>query len=104
MGKYVALEMAKMHLNIEDSYTDEDSYIESLIEVSEAKIAKELCITVEELADLDDTGDIPAPLKQAILLSVGGYYAYREDIITVKSNPLEQGTKHILELYRDYSL
>lgn len=37
MGKYVTLEMAKMHLNIEDSYTDEDSYIESLIEVSEAK-------------------------------------------------------------------
>ncbi len=100
---YVTLELAKKHLNVEDEYEGEDLYIESLIAVAEGKVAKELCVTVDELATIDGGKDIPAPLRQAILLSIGAYYAFREEVTTIQSRPLEQGVKYLVSLYRDYS-
>ena len=104
MGMYVTLDLAKKHLNIEDAYDGDDAYIESLIEVAEEKVAKELCVSVEELTSIGGGKYIPAPRRQAILLSIGAYYAYREEVITIQSRPLEQGVKYLLSLYRDYSL
>lgn len=104
MGIYVTLDLAKKHLNVEDSYTDDDMYIESLIEVAEEKVAKELCVTVDALGSIDGDKGIPSPLKQAILLSIGAYYANREEVTTVQSRPLEQGVRYLTSLYRDYSL
>lgn len=101
--KYVTLELAKRHLNVEEVYTDEDAYIESLIDVAEAKVAKELCMSLDELATIDGGEEIPAPLKQAMLLSMGSYYANREEVTTIQTRPLEQGVKYLVSLYRDYS-
>ena len=100
---YVTLELAKMHLNVEASYEGEDLYIESLIEVAEEKVAEELCMTVEALAGVGRGEGIPAPLRQAILLSIGLYYNNREEVTYIQSKPLEQGVKHLVALYRDYS-
>lgn len=101
---YVDLQLVKRHLNVEDDFTEDDEYIELLVSVAEEKVAKELCVAVEDLVAIDGGKDIPAPLKQAILLSVGGYYEYREEITTIQSRPLEQGVKYLTSLYRDYSL
>ena len=49
------------------------------------------------------TGEIPAPLRQAMLLLIGNYYASRE---SVAFGVLVQDTKaykHLIGLYRDYS-
>lgn len=100
---YITLELAKKHLNVEESYTDDDVYIESLIEVAEEKIAEELCIAVTELKNVRGGVDIPAPLRQAILLSIGLYYANREEVTFLQTRPLEQGVRHLVSLYRDYS-
>jgi len=99
---YIDLELAKKHLNVESEFTDDDSYIEMLIEVSEESIAKNLCVTREGLATIDGGTEIPAPLKQAILLTIGGYYANREEMTAVQMRPLEQGVKHLISLYRKY--
>lgn len=101
--KYVTLELAKQHLNVEESYTGEDSYIELLIGVAEAKVAKELCMKLDELATIDGGEEIPAPLRQAMLLSIGAYYANREEVTAIQTRPLEQGVKYLISLYRDYS-
>lgn len=101
---YVTLELAKMHLNVEDSYTGDDLYIESLIEVAEEKVAKELCLGgAGELAGVGGGEGIPAPLRQAVLLSIGLYYNNREEVTYIQSKPLEQGVRHLIALYRDYS-
>lgn len=101
---YIDLQLAKRHLNVEDEFTEDDEYIKLLVSVAEEKVAKELCVSVEDLATIDGGKEIPAPLKQAILLSVGGYYEFREEITAVQSRPLEQGVKYLTALYRDYSL
>lgn len=104
MGQYATLDMAKRHLNIEDAFTDDDQYIESLIEVAEEKVAAELCMKVEDMATINRGGSLPAPLLQAILLTIGAYYTNREDITTVQTKPLEYGVKYLTQLYRNFTL
>lgn len=100
----VTLDEAKKHLNVEQEYTEDDNYIETLIDVAEAKVAKELCVKVEELATIEEGSKlIPHPIKQAILLNIGMYYANREEVTYTQSKPLEQGSKYLLALYRDYT-
>lgn len=103
MGKYVTLDLAKRHLNVEESYDGDDTYISSLIDVAEAKVAKELCAKPEELAFIDGGEEIPAPLVHAMLLSIGAFYAYREDISSVSLKEIPNGAKYLIDLYRDYS-
>ena len=101
---HVTLDEAKKHLNVEQEYTEDDNYIETLIDVAEAKVAKELCVKVEELATIEEGSKlIPHPIKQAILLNIGMYYANREEVTYKQSKPLEQGSKYLFALYRDYT-
>lgn len=102
MGLYATLDMAKRHLNIEDAFTEDDLYIESLISVAEARVAAELCCGVEDLATISN-GNFPPPLLQAILLTIGAYYTNREDVTTAQTKPLEYGVKHLTQLYRNFS-
>lgn len=101
--KYVTLDMAKRHLNIEPSYTDEDPYIETLITVAEEKTAKELCVSVDDLAIIDGGKTIPTPLVQAMMLCLGAYYANRENLASANLKEIPQGARYLVELYRDYS-
>lgn len=100
---YISLGEAKKHLNVEEDYTEDDKYIESLVDVAEAKVAKELCVKVEELAAIDSSGQLPHPLKQAILLNVGLYYANREEVTYTQGKSLVQGSLYLISLYRDYT-
>lgn len=100
---YVTLEQAKAHLNVESSFTEDDEYITSLIGVAEAKVAKELCVSVDDLETLDGGEGIPYPIYQAILLSIGTYYRFREDITTVETKRLVQGALYLIQMYRDYT-
>lgn len=104
MGLYATLDMAKRHLNIEDAFTEDDQYIESLIDVAEERVAAELCMPVEDMAKINRGGNLPATLLHAILLTIGAYYTNREDITTIQTKPLEYGVKHLTQLWRDFTL
>ena len=40
---YIALEQAKQHLIIDETYTVDDDYIRMLIEAAEITVAKDVC-------------------------------------------------------------
>lgn len=101
--KYLDLATVKQHLNVEQEFTDDDSLIEAYANAAEEKVAKELCVTVDELATIGGGENIPTPLTQAMLLCVGMYYKCREEATDVQTRPLEQGAKYLVQLYRDYS-
>ena len=63
---YLTLDIVKKHLNVESSFTDDDSYIELLADVAEQKVAKERHVTLQSLSTIVGTSEIPTPLKQAI--------------------------------------
>ena len=98
---YIALEQAKQHLIIDETYTVDDDYIRMLIEAAEITVAKDVC---EDLKDLEvKPGEIPAPLKYAILLQVGDYYNSRETVAFVSTLSVVPTYKHLIGLYRNYS-
>lgn len=101
---YVDLELVKRHLNLESSFTEDDSYLESLIEAGEENVAKDLCVTVEELETIGGGNRIPAPLRHAILLTIGAFYSNRESVTSARLQELPRGVKYLTELYRNYSL
>lgn len=98
---YVQLSEAKKHLNIEQDFGDDDAYIESLIESAEEFVAKDVCVPLKEMEN--GQGAIPAPIRQAILLIIGDFYAVRESVVLgtlVHKNPRYES---IIGLYRNYS-
>lgn len=104
MGKYATLDMAKRHLNIEDAFTEDDSYIEALIDVAEERVAAELCISVDEISNINKGGEVPSTLIHAILLTIAAYYTNREDVTTAQTKPLEYGVKYLTQLWRNFTL
>lgn len=98
---YCTLNLAKKHLNIEDSVFQEDSYIQHLIEVAEATVEKSICRPLSELED--ENGDLPKPLIAATLLYVGTLYNSRENV-AYGGNPTEVPFtfSYLLDLYRKY--
>lgn len=98
---YVTLEQAKRHLIVDESYTDDDTYIEQLIDAAEAVVAKDICDVLERLEDKQ--GKIPAPLIQCALLMVGNFYNNREPVAFAQSSEVPLSYKHLVGLYRNYA-
>lgn len=101
MSGYISLEEAKKHLNIEAEFTDDDKYISDLVSAAEYVVAEDICTPLKEIED--EEGEIPPPLRQAILLMIGTFYASRETIafgVLVNTVPTY---KYLISLYRDYS-
>ena len=96
----VSLDILKKHLNIESSFTDDDTYITGLEEVAEQVISQDLCIDIEDIES--STVGVPKPLQQAILLLVGQYYANREPVAFASSSEVPLTYRHLISLYRKY--
>lgn len=99
---FVKLQQVKKHLNVEDSFTEDDEYIEGLIEVAEAVVGNDICEDLNELAE-DNAGVLPAPLRHCILLLVGHFYANREPVAFAQSSKVPLTYDHIIAQCRDHS-
>lgn len=97
---YITLAQAKKHLNIESGYTEDDSYITTLIDVAESTIESHIN---EKLADLVEGGVIPPPLYQAALLLIGNFYQNREPIGIGRENKLPYNYEYLINLYRNFN-
>lgn len=75
---YITLDDCKKHLNIDPEFTDDNSYIISLIEAGEDAVSHAIDVP---LADTLIEGELPAGLRQAVLLLVGTWYSQRESIV-----------------------
>lgn len=99
MATYVTLEQAKEHLRVD--FTDDDTYIETLIDVSEVSVANELGST---LASNEVGGELPKPLFQAILLMCGHLYEMREPVIAgVGVSKVPYTLDYLLAFYKTWT-
>lgn len=98
---YVTLAEAKKHLNLESDFTDDDAYITSLIEVAEQAVEVHVNVAFETLAE-EGGGNLPAPIKQAILLMIGNLYQHREVMGSVNELQLPRAYDYLIDLYRNY--
>lgn len=97
---YIYLEDAKKHLNIDQDFLDDDMYIASLIQVAEEIVQQDIDTRLVDLED--DDGDIPNPLKQAMLLLVGNFYANRESVAYANMVKVPYSYQYLIDLYKNY--
>ena len=98
---YIPLELAKKHLNIESSYTEDDEYILMLIDAAEQAVRVHVNDDLDTLAE-NNGGCIPTPILQAMLLMIGNLYQNRE-IVGTKTQAIPFAYQYLIDLYRNYN-
>ena len=76
--EYLTLPQIKKHLNIDDYYEGDDTYLTSLGDVCEQIIAEHIETPLATIAE--ERGGLPAPLIHAMLLLLGTFYMNRESV------------------------
>ena len=98
---YVTLAQAKQHLNIESTYTAEDSYITSLIAVAEDTVERHICYNLADYTDAN--GNLPPSLFHAILLYIGELYQNREvNVYGAAPQTVPFAYDYLLSMHRNY--
>jgi len=106
---YLTLNQAKKHLNIDDSYIDDDDYINDLISVAESSVELHIDQSLSGLttSTLNASGEtvteLPAPILHAMLLMIGGLYSIRENVsFTGKAIAIPYNYQYLLDFYQNY--
>lgn len=98
---YVTLEQAKKHLNIDNSFTDDDNYILQLIQVAEDAVEKNTDIALsEQIVD----GQLPSTIIHSILLLVGNLYNNREATSYSVPSEVPFAYKYLINLNRNFEV
>ena len=101
MSMYLDLSQVKKHILVDETFTDDDNYIQSLMDVAEASVSKHIdcplaCIEQED-------GTLPPPVVHAMMLMVGNLYANREpDVMGTIVTELPLSYNYLVNLYRNY--
>lgn len=97
----IPIYLIKKHLNIDDSFTEDDDYLIELERVALALVEKHIDRPIKDL--LDEGGELPTPLSQAVLLQIGNMYQSRESVAFSNAVELPKSYDYILDMYKDYS-
>lgn len=98
---FVTLQDTKKHLNIDENFKDDDTYISTLILVAEDSVAQHLDIALDSLA-VD--GKLPPSVKHSILLMIGNLYANREPVSYSSVVKVPYTLEYLLGLYKHYNI
>ena len=97
--KYTNLINAKLHLNIESSFTDDDLYITSLLNVAELAI-QNYC-NDETFSGFTAT-DAPVTIVQAVYFLVANWYINRQIISFAQGVEIPYTFQFLLNPYKNY--
>ena len=95
---YVSVEEIKRHLNID--YEEDDLYLQDLIEAAEDAIQR---FIQQPLKDIEVDGALPASLKHAVRIMVGGFYANREPAAFAATSEIPYGLHFLMIQFRKLS-
>lgn len=97
---YLQLYQIKRHLNLDDTFHDDDEYLCDLAKVAENAIQKHIDHPLSDLEN--DEGMLPMPLNHAMLLMIGTFYAKRESVAFASTMEVPLAYEYLLSLYKDY--
>lgn len=99
---YCNVDEIKKHLNIDPEFFGDDEYLANLEDVAEIVVARHIGRKLEDLEDED--GQIPAPLKHALLIFIANLYANRESVAFASATEVPLSYRYLLELFEDYTV
>lgn len=97
----MTLNEVKKHLNIDESFTEDDDYITSLIKVAEDAVAKNENIALNNMIE---DGELPPSVKHSILLLVGNLYNNREATSYSVPSEVPYAYKYLVNLNRNFTV
>lgn len=97
----MTLNEVKKHLNIDESFTEDDDYITSLIKVAEDAVAKNENIA---LKDMIEDGELSPSVKHSILLLIGNLYNNREATSYSVPSEVPYAYKYLVNLNRNFTV
>lgn len=93
----VSLALFKKHVRADD-FTDDDEYLQHLIDTSEVAVITATNRTAEELTE--KTGEFPAPLKHAVMMLAAHWYNQRESASSVQMHEVPDALQALIKPYR----
>lgn len=97
---YITINQAKKHLQIDESFKEDDEYILMLIKVAEDSVSQHLDIALSDLVQND--GRLPSSVIHSILLMIGNLYANREPVSFTTVAKVPYTLVYLLNLYKHY--
>lgn len=94
----VDLALFKKHVRADD-FADDDEYLGHLIETAESAVITATNRTQEELAEMGN-GEIPTPIKHAILMLGAHWYNQRESVSSVQMHAVPDSLQALIKPYR----
>lgn len=98
----LSLEILKKHVNADD-FTDDDRYLEALLEASTQAVLNEIRRSRDEIMEIGG-GEWPAPVAHAILLLAGHFYNQREAVSSAQMHEVPCGLTALLLPYAKLTL
>ena len=98
---YLQLNEIKKQVNIDKWFTEDDDYLMSLGEVAEQIVDEHINNNLANILE-DNDGNLPAPIRQAMLLLVGNLYQNREGISFTQAYEIPLAYSYLLFPYKDY--
>lgn len=94
----VDIALLKMHVRADD-FSDDDAYLQHLLDAAEQYVCEATNRTSEELAKLGG-GKLPVTLQQAVLLIAGHWYNQREAVSGVQMAEVPYTLQALIKPYR----
>lgn len=94
----VSLALFKKHVRADD-FADDDEYLEHLLETAESAVITATNRTQEELEQMGD-GEMPTPIKHAIMMLGAHWYNQRESVSSVQMHAVPDSLQALIKPYR----
>lgn len=94
----VSLALFKKHVRADD-FADDDEYLEHLLETAESAVITATNRTQEELEQMGG-GEVPAPIKHAIMMVGAHWYNQRESVSSVQMHTVPDSLQALIKPYR----
>lgn len=98
---WLTLDNIKKHLNIDEYFHDDDQYLTDLGTVAELSVEKHIDYPLSVIAD-KNSGNLPMPIIQAMLLLTGTLYLNRESVSYGTAVPVPHAYDYLIALYQNY--
>jgi uncharacterized phage protein (predicted DNA packaging) len=97
----VSLELFKKHVRADD-FADDDEYLNHLLEAAASTVVSATNRSEDELKEMGG-GELPAPLKHAIMMVGAHWYNQRESVSTTQMHAVPDSLQALIKPYRRLS-
>lgn len=94
----VSLALFKKHVRADD-FADDDEYLQHLLDTAESAVITATNRTQEELAQMGK-GNVPTPIKHAIMMLGAHWYNQRESVSSVQMHAMPDSLQALIKPYR----